>query len=299
MAINPTEITALLIADSPTDGSVPVPTQVGNVNVSAVVECQSTTRAFLLPRMTTVQRDAIVTPTNGMMIYNTTTNTANSYENGAWGASGGGDVDGPANSTNQGLSIFSGVTGKLLAATTVLLNPATSVISAVGGLISAAGTAAAPTYSITGDTDTGIYSSGANTLDIATAGVRQFSVTGAATSVNFVSMAGAATGSGPTITASGTDPNADLVLSSKNNGNVIAKGGLVLNSTNGVAPAGNVNQTYLSVGSAGGGLGSTLAITGSAASGPVTVVNPTAPNRTIAIVVNGTTYYLAAKTTND
>jgi hypothetical protein len=31
----------------------------------------------------------------------------------------------------------------------------------------------------------------------------------------------------------------------------------------------------------------------------VNVVSPTSPNRTVTIVIGGTTYYLAAKTTND
>jgi hypothetical protein len=31
----------------------------------------------------------------------------------------------------------------------------------------------------------------------------------------------------------------------------------------------------------------------------VNTVSPTSPNRTVTIVIGGTTYYLAAKTTND
>ncbi len=50
---------------------------------SAVLELQSTVGALLLPRMTTTQRNAL-TPVDGMLIYNTTTNVVESYENGAW-----------------------------------------------------------------------------------------------------------------------------------------------------------------------------------------------------------------------
>ena len=50
---------------------------------SVGIELQSTTRAILLSRMTTTQRDAM-TPINGMIIYNTTTNTIQGYQNGAW-----------------------------------------------------------------------------------------------------------------------------------------------------------------------------------------------------------------------
>ncbi|CAN1502113.1 hypothetical protein MCEGE10_00532 [Flavobacteriaceae bacterium] len=44
-------------------------------NASAVLDITSTEKGFLLPRMTTVQRDAIQNPANGLLIYNTTTNS--------------------------------------------------------------------------------------------------------------------------------------------------------------------------------------------------------------------------------
>lgn len=52
-------------------------------NVSAALDVTSTVGAFMPPRMTTVQRNAL-TAANGMIIYNTTTNAFNFYENGAW-----------------------------------------------------------------------------------------------------------------------------------------------------------------------------------------------------------------------
>lgn len=60
----------------------------GNVatNSSSVLECISTTKGFLPPRMTTAQRDSIVTPATGLVIYNTTTNVLNFYNGAAWGA---------------------------------------------------------------------------------------------------------------------------------------------------------------------------------------------------------------------
>lgn len=51
--------------------------------VSAKLEIASTTGALLLPRMTTVQRDAL-TAVNGMLIYNSTLNKFQGYENGVW-----------------------------------------------------------------------------------------------------------------------------------------------------------------------------------------------------------------------
>ena len=52
-------------------------------NASAILDLTSTTGALLLPRMTTTQRDAL-TAVNGMLIYNSTLNKFQGYENGAW-----------------------------------------------------------------------------------------------------------------------------------------------------------------------------------------------------------------------
>ena len=54
-----------------------------NPATSAILELQTTTGALLLSRMTTTQRDAL-TAVNGMIIYNTTDNVIQGYENGAW-----------------------------------------------------------------------------------------------------------------------------------------------------------------------------------------------------------------------
>jgi hypothetical protein len=44
------------------------------IDASAILELQSTTRGFLPPRMTTVEMNAIATPATGLMIYDETTN---------------------------------------------------------------------------------------------------------------------------------------------------------------------------------------------------------------------------------
>lgn len=60
--------------------------QYGNVGIgtstpsaSAILELSSVTMGFIMPRMTTTQRNAIATPAAGMQIYNVTTNKVNIY----------------------------------------------------------------------------------------------------------------------------------------------------------------------------------------------------------------------------
>jgi hypothetical protein len=50
---------------------------------STALEINGTNGAVLLPRLTTAQRDAL-TPTNGMILYNTTTDKIQAYAGGAW-----------------------------------------------------------------------------------------------------------------------------------------------------------------------------------------------------------------------
>ena len=53
---------------------------------SALLVLDSISKGLLFPRMTTGQRDAIVNPTAGLVIYNLTTNVLNFYSGSAWAA---------------------------------------------------------------------------------------------------------------------------------------------------------------------------------------------------------------------
>ena len=65
------------------DGGILAGVESGFKTASAGIELRSTKEAILLSRMTTSERDAL-TAQNGMMVYNTTTNQFNFYENGSW-----------------------------------------------------------------------------------------------------------------------------------------------------------------------------------------------------------------------
>lgn len=51
---------------------------------SALVEIQSTTHGFLLPRMTTTQKNAIATPDEGLVVYDTTLHKLAVWTGAAW-----------------------------------------------------------------------------------------------------------------------------------------------------------------------------------------------------------------------
>lgn len=55
-----------------------------NIASSAKVQINSTTQGFLPPRMTTTEITGIISPVNGLQVYNTTINHMCFYMNGAW-----------------------------------------------------------------------------------------------------------------------------------------------------------------------------------------------------------------------
>jgi hypothetical protein len=68
-----------VMAFKPHNGNVGI----GTTDPKGALDVDSTTGGFIVPRMTTTQRNALYT-VNGMIIYNTSTNQFNFYENGAW-----------------------------------------------------------------------------------------------------------------------------------------------------------------------------------------------------------------------
>ncbi len=148
---------------------------------SAVIDMASTTKGMLMPRMTTVNRDAIASPATGLMIYNTTTNLVNIYNGTAWTVAG-----------NDGTTAFSFPQG----------------------------TVTAPGLYVTGDSNTGFYQSSADKLSVTAGGTEVMRWNTLASAVNYLSATPAATGNGPILAADGSDPNVDLNVNAKGTGAV-------------------------------------------------------------------------------
>lgn len=158
--------------------NVPTSTLVSTVPVSAILELQSTTGTLLIPRMTTTQRNALVTIVNGMIIYNSTTTTFQFYQNGSWVSlsAGAGGVVGPGGgSTDTAIATWNGAGGNALNNSVVLLDGSGNITGA-NSIANGAGAAATPSYTFTGDTDTGMYHVGANNLGLSVNGALVASV---------------------------------------------------------------------------------------------------------------------------
>jgi len=54
------------------------------INSKAVLDARSTTQGALIPRMTTAQRDAITSPTTGLLLYNSSTNFLSVFNGSFW-----------------------------------------------------------------------------------------------------------------------------------------------------------------------------------------------------------------------
>lgn len=68
---------------------------------SSMLDVTSTTKGVLIPRLTTVQMNAISSPATGLMIYNTTANSFYYYNGSAWTPVGAGTVTSVSGTTNR------------------------------------------------------------------------------------------------------------------------------------------------------------------------------------------------------
>lgn len=99
----------LMIASFSLTAQVAITTGGGSADASAMLDVQSTSKGFLPPRMTEVQRDLIGTPVAGLMIYNTTTNNPNYFNGTVWIS-----VDGTSGAVSIGQSYQGGIVAYIL-----------------------------------------------------------------------------------------------------------------------------------------------------------------------------------------
>jgi hypothetical protein len=159
-----------------------------------VIDAGAATDAIVFPRGTDAQRPG--TPAGGMVRYNTdaTPNDKIEYydaESAAWVQVGTGGI-----ATNF-----------------------------------AAGLVGTPGLYVTGDANTGLWQSGADTLNIAAGGVEAMRFNTAASAVNYFAVTPAAAGSSPILSAVGASANIGMTLTPKGTGGVtLTSGNLVLSS---------------------------------------------------------------------
>lgn len=107
-------ITLLLISLNALFSQVGISSTSITPNSSSILELRSTTLGFLPPRMTITERDAIITPATGLVIYNTTTNLLNFYNGSSWQITGGGT----GSVTSVSVTTANGVSGTVANPTT-------------------------------------------------------------------------------------------------------------------------------------------------------------------------------------
>jgi hypothetical protein len=91
----------------------------GAVDSKAMFSITSTTKGFLPPKMTTTQRDAIASPTEGLEIYNTTTHRKNIYQASNWRQV---NLGGETDIVNADVSASAAIVYSKLSLTTSIVN---------------------------------------------------------------------------------------------------------------------------------------------------------------------------------
>lgn len=112
---------------------VKIGTNPGNKTASAVLELESTTKGFLLPRMTAVQMNAISSPANGLAVYNTDIQCTFLYRGSTWVSL----CDSATNGLTKSGSVIS-LGGALTGATTITATAVNTL--AISGLQGGAAT---------------------------------------------------------------------------------------------------------------------------------------------------------------
>jgi uncharacterized protein (TIGR02145 family) len=140
-------------------------------NASSVLDVQSSTKGFLPPRMTLAQRNAIVNPANGLIIFNTTSGCINIFNNGLWKSICGTNLSPDVNSVNCAGSSLTG---------TLIVNQAANSVTVSVPYTGGNGELYATSITSTGVL--GLTASASQYLSIGTGGSLVFTITGTPTS---------------------------------------------------------------------------------------------------------------------
>ena len=139
------------------------------------------TGAIKIPAGTELQRPG--TPVAGQLRFNDDSDEFEGYDGTAWGAisgggGGSGDVVGPVSATDNAVARFDGTTGKLIQNSAVTIADTSGDITTGGVVLTANGSVSNPSYSASGDTNTGIYFPAADTIGFVCGGTEDFRVDG-------------------------------------------------------------------------------------------------------------------------
>lgn len=224
------------------------------IDPSAVFEAKSTSKALLVPRMTTTQKNAIASPASGDLIYDTSLNQFSGYQNGSWSSLGGSSFSIQVGTIDSGSSTLNGAT--ISGNTTIIMQSANS--SYPGLVNNSAQTfsglktfSSTPTFSALNtagvllNSSVGVLSSSSGPLAIANGGIGS-----ATTSQNFAFI-GPTSGSGapsfrgivsadiPTLNQNTTGTASNITASSNSSLTTLSSLSLPTSQLSGILPIAN------------------------------------------------------------
>jgi hypothetical protein len=188
--------------DDATNWASAVSAALGNIGLGGTVSTTSlidmsgtTTKGFLPPKLTTVQRNAIATPPAGLVIYNTTTSQLEVYTGSSWfsvASNINGNLTVNGNSTLNGTLTVTGTTSLAsVTGTGLTVNGSTTL----NGALTVTGATSLQSVTSTGETVNGVLSVTGNTTLV--------NVTGANITATGTILAASGTSGSPGISFSG------------------------------------------------------------------------------------------------
>jgi len=184
---------------------------------SAMLEVKSTTKGFLMPRVTSAQRGAIVSPVLGLMVFDTDTKTIWAYNGSSWSnlsSAGGGSLTLPFNQTINEAGVAFKITNTSGAIQGISSNISTAALSgsnsSTGGIGVLGSSGAATGIGVSGQSSVGTGIFGLSPDGV---GVKASSTNGTALQVN----------GNVKISGGNTNPSNGAVLTSDASGNAVWK----------------------------------------------------------------------------